>query len=61
MKELPQFTTEQLKAMVYDYSEQVQVIQQQIKILNQEILKRRQQPEQTDRPKEKGVIEKEGV
>ena len=44
MKELEQFTTEQLKVMVYDASQQAAMLRQQLEILNQEIT-RRQQPQ----------------
>lgn len=44
MKELEKFSTDQLKVMVYDTSQQVLVLRQQLEVLNQEIA-RRQQPQ----------------
>lgn len=46
MNELSKFTTEKLKVMVYDISEQLTILRQQIEIINQEIQRRRQEKSQ---------------
>lgn len=40
MKQLKDYTTEQLKVIVYDNSDQIQVLQANIKVVRQEILRR---------------------
>jgi hypothetical protein len=46
MNELAKFTTDQLKVMAYDASDQLTMLRQQIEIINQEIQKRRQEKSQ---------------
>ena len=61
MKELEQFTTDQLKVMVYDASQQAAVLRQQLEILNQEISRRQSQSPALAPSEEKTSVEEPKV